>query len=350
MKYLVGQKLGESGYAQVRLITEKETGRQLAVKMMNVKEYDKKVSPFVSSTLEKAAQSEIRIWQEVCSSPCEHINRFLEAYREKFVYYMVCDLCTCLLLDKVVTEEDLSDLPLSNVFKQMLKALAHLHGLSIVHRDVKPGNFLWGGPEGKTVQLAGFELATKVPTGGKLYDVCGTSYYMAPEMLLLKGVDCLADIWSLGATAYLLVYGNLPYAPAESQLTSSSAKEPIVAASRDAVEQAIANDMPPLEFRDPKDLELFYSTAAVEFIQSLLQRDPVQRPAATQALNHAFLEEVTTPVAKAQENSVKDFAIRVQSARMVTMQHKAKPDPRIQSDLEEQLQIPTCPSETDAVN
>lgn len=42
-------------------------------------------------------------------------------------------------------------------------------------------------------------------------EICGTPYYMAPEMIQGLDYDAKIDIWSLGVLIYYLVSGHLPF-------------------------------------------------------------------------------------------------------------------------------------------
>ena len=87
--------------------------------------------------------------------------------------------------------------------RDLFRALAHIHELGIIHRDVKPSNLLMDSPEGPAY-LADFGIAWKKGTEGseppdeKIIDVC-TTCYRPPEILF--GYRCYTttlDLWSAG--------------------------------------------------------------------------------------------------------------------------------------------------------
>jgi serine/threonine protein kinase len=104
---------------------------------------------------------------------------------------------------------------------QACDALAEAHGLGMVHRDVKPANlFLARRADGTRVVklldfgiskagiVAGVRPTSLTETGSML----GTPHFMAPEQLLSsRDVDARADIWSLGATLFELLGGDVPF-------------------------------------------------------------------------------------------------------------------------------------------
>jgi serine/threonine-protein kinase len=104
---------------------------------------------------------------------------------------------------------------------QTCDALAEAHGRGMVHRDIKPANlFLCRGERGagivklldfgisKAGILAGSAPRSLTETGSML----GTPHFMAPEQLVSsRDVDARADIWSLGATLFELLSGEVPF-------------------------------------------------------------------------------------------------------------------------------------------
>ena len=95
----------------------------------------------------------------------------------------------------------------------LLQALAYLHSMNICHRDIKPENLLVSSKkDGKMfIKLADFGLAVKILTGQKLYEVCGTPIYVAPEILAETGYDFKVDVWAAGVIAYILLCGYPPF-------------------------------------------------------------------------------------------------------------------------------------------
>merc|ERR1740121_3592004 len=91
---------------------------------------------------------------------------------------------------------------------QVSSALAFLHELEIVHRDVKPANLLFS--DDSTMKLADFGSARR---GADLVTkLHGTPAFFAPEHSLLakgKGYSFPVDAWALGVTVYMMLYGGV---------------------------------------------------------------------------------------------------------------------------------------------
>jgi eukaryotic-like serine/threonine-protein kinase len=90
-----------------------------------------------------------------------------------------------------------------------------LHQLDMIHRDVKPANILL--THSGQVKLADLGLAKITgPDASTIHTApglaMGTPSYMSPEQFLDAGrVDHRADIFSLGATLYQMLAGQLPF-------------------------------------------------------------------------------------------------------------------------------------------
>jgi len=81
---------------------------------------------------------------------------------------------------------------------------------SLIHRDIKPGNILFG--RGNIPKLADFGLAAGARSAlGQQDEIWGTPYYVSPERLLREPEDIRSDIYSLGATLYHAIAGRPPF-------------------------------------------------------------------------------------------------------------------------------------------
>lgn len=94
---------------------------------------------------------------------------------------------------------------------QMCAGLNEIHSRQIVHRDVKPGNFMLTS-EG-TIKLVDFGLA-KSSGAQTLTDtglLVGSIHFMSPEACRGQKVDHRTDIYALGCALYSMIYGEPPF-------------------------------------------------------------------------------------------------------------------------------------------
>lgn len=105
------------------------------------------------------------------------------------------------------------DYAYTSVFLQILLAFRWLHSRGVVHRDVKPENFLLKDAGHLEIVVADFGLS-KVSVDLLLTTFCGTLKYCAPEVFPgnSHGYGSKADMWSLGVMILELMFG-LPKPP-----------------------------------------------------------------------------------------------------------------------------------------
>src|SRR4051794_21745879 len=110
----------------------------------------------------------------------------------------------------------------SSYVLQAAEGLAEAHSRGIVHRDLKPGNlFLTRGVDGRPlVKVLDFGISKTLDQGPsgealsltKTEMLLGSPLYMSPEqMRSSKHVDERSDLWALGAIAYELLTGKVPF-------------------------------------------------------------------------------------------------------------------------------------------
>ena len=92
---------------------------------------------------------------------------------------------------------------------EVFLALEFLHARSFVYRDLKPENVLVA--KDGHIKLADLGFCKKVEKGERTYTTCGTSDYMAPEVMLSQGYDQSVDVWAFGVFVFELLAGYAPF-------------------------------------------------------------------------------------------------------------------------------------------
>jgi eukaryotic-like serine/threonine-protein kinase len=158
---------------------------------------------------------------------------------------------------------------------QMCAALQYAHSKGVIHRDIKPGNFLL--TKNGQLKLSDFGLATmvaatRITSAGK---TAGTFQYMAPEQIRGKPpVSAKSDLYALGCVLFELLTGAPPFGgetPAE--VLHKHLKDPPPSLA------SLVPDCP---------------AAMVQLVKDLLAKDPEQRPTDAAEVSHR-LKEVLKP-------------------------------------------------------
>lgn len=94
--------------------------------------------------------------------------------------------------------------------KQILEGVEYLHINNVIHRDLKAANILVDSRG--TCKLADFGSSKKFyGSFSQNQSLCGTPYWIPPEVVTQVGHNRHADIWSLGCTVYELLMGHPPW-------------------------------------------------------------------------------------------------------------------------------------------
>jgi eukaryotic-like serine/threonine-protein kinase len=209
--YRVEKLLGKGAMAKVFLAKQVSLNRDVAVKVLpKSRSHDADfVERFYKEGRAAARLAHPNIVQaiDVGSNP-DGIHYFVMEYVEGATLYDMMQP------PPVGVGKRFSEAESLDIAIQMCEALSHAHKRGLVHRDVKPKNILLT-PQG-IAKLTDLGLAREVDDkvaaeseAGKAY---GTPYYISPEQIRGEvDIDFAADIYSLGATLYHLVTGQVPF-------------------------------------------------------------------------------------------------------------------------------------------
>lgn len=261
--YIVGPRIGSGSFAVVWRSRHRSSGLEVAVK-----EIDKRqLSPKVRENLLK----EISILSTIHHP---NIIRLYEAIQTNDRIYLVLEYCAGGDLAAYIHRHGKVSEPVARHFMRQLAAgLQVLQEKNLIHRDLKPQNLLLAtNATTPNMKIGDFGFARSLTPQGLADTLCGSPYYMAPEIIENQKYDAKADLWSVGAILYQLVVGRPPF-DGNSQL------------------QLFQNILASTELHFPPDALNELHSDCLDLCRNLLRRNPDERLTFKAFFNHNFLQE-----------------------------------------------------------
>lgn len=136
---------------------------------------------------------------------------FIESFNDANHIYMIQSLCPNHSLRDLLKHRGVVRTHECRYFiNQILKGVEYIHKLQIIHRDLKLSNILIDA--NMQMKICDFGLAISESDAQLEADiVCGTTNYLAPEVIDLKGFKRRSDVWAIGVIAFILLYGYKPF-------------------------------------------------------------------------------------------------------------------------------------------
>ena len=271
--------ISQNRNASVRLCIHHITGDKVAIKILN------------KSTL-KEQKKKVMLLREISTM------RLLGDYKNVTEIYDLIDTGDRIwvvmeycgggeLFNFVKAKAPLSDSTAREVFRPIVKTVAYMHSLHIVHRDLKLENVFLD--DRGRLRLGDFGFSRYYdPKDGLIDTVCGTPQYSPPE--IIKSIPhnpIYVDSWSLGVILYVQLCGDFPF----KGLSIPELLQSIVKAEL---------HIPDL----PTDL-------AKDLLQRLLNPDPNERLAPSEIMKHPWINKNRLP-----KPPKKDHTVRLNRAAM----------------------------------
>jgi predicted RNA-binding Zn-ribbon protein involved in translation (DUF1610 family) len=208
--FVLLETLGVGGMGSVYKARDTRLDRFVALKLLRP---ELSADPAEIRRLEQEARA-----TAVVNDP--HVVQVFSSGTDHGQFYLVMELVDHGSLDDMMAEQGrVAEARVLDTGIQVARGLRAAHAGGLIHRDIKPGNILFGSEQ--VAKIGDFGLAVAAGQDAEAQnEIWGTPYYVAPERLNNEPEDFRSDIYSLGATLFHAVAGRPPI---EGETNSASA-------------------------------------------------------------------------------------------------------------------------------
>ena len=202
--FVIKQVIGEGTFATVRLAVNKQTGEEVAIKIMEK-------SKIIQMEDKVRIDREIKVLKNLRHPNIVYLYSVIQT--DEKIYIITDYVKGKELFDYIVMKKKLSENESCLFFQQIISGIEYLHKIKYVHRDIKPENLLIN-EKTKELKIVDFGLSNIYTNPSKhlLQSACGSPSYAAPEMLTGEKYRAPpVDIWSAGIVLYAMICGYLPF-------------------------------------------------------------------------------------------------------------------------------------------
>lgn len=262
LSYDIIKKIGEGATGHVKSIVCKKTSLNRAAKSII----------FNSLRSREKSKKEIEILK-LLDYPT--LLRSFESYTEHKHIHIISELYTGMSLYDVLHDSNgISEIQACKYLKHIASGVKYLHGLGIVHRDLKLENLIFESekPDSllKIIDFGSADFIKKEGFNGK----CGTVLYMSPQVIDGKYTE-KCDVWSTGIIFYVMIMGSHPfYSDSEQDMLDKIRHLPV-------------------QFKSDKWQNV--SPDVIDLIKKMLSKTEAARPSITEVLTHACLSHQHLP-------------------------------------------------------
>ena len=262
--YEIKGDLGKGKFGLVKLGIHKESGREVAVKIINKK--------LVGPVDVQQVKSEIDILK-IAKHP--NIIKLYDVFENEKFIYIIMEYCAGGDLFSYIEKRGfkLKEERAAEIIHKLCTTVYFLHQYGIVHRDLKPENILMtDDTDSADIRLVDFGLGKIIGPGETCTEPFGTFSYVAPEVLQEKPYNFKVDLFAIGIITYLLVAGFLPFDHETSE--------------KEIARQTVYEPTP-----FPSSIWKNISIEAKMFVDNLLDKDPEKRMNIQEVLQHKWLQK-----------------------------------------------------------